>query len=147
MPAALLRLAQAFGSARAPMSPAHSSRLETRTAPARRFTAVGRGDMTLAMAQTNTESAKAKDSKDKDFVGRLADAGEEALSKISDLPGGTRALNAFNDLRSRVDDLSRKVRGIDELEARVAKLEKQVADLKRASKATPRSTSARKPAA
>jgi uncharacterized protein YceH (UPF0502 family) len=101
--------------------------------------------MTPRMPETKTDTTKTRDSKD--LVGRLADAGEDALSKFAELPGGTRALNAFNDLRARVDDLSRKVRGIDELEARVAKLEKQVADLKRASKATPRSTSARKPAA
>jgi hypothetical protein len=96
------------------------------------------------MPDTKTEP-KPKDSKD--LVGRLADAGEEALARFAELPGGTRALNAFNDLRARVDDLSRKVRGIDELDARIAKLEKQVADLKRASKATPRGTSERKPSA
>ncbi len=99
--------------------------------------------MTFAMAETKTESAKTKDTKDKDFIARLADAGEEAMARFSELPGGTRALNAFNDLRARVDDLSRKVRGIDELEARVAKLEKQVAELKRAPKAAS-STSASK---
>ncbi len=91
------------------------------------------------MAQTKTESTKGKD---KDLVTRLADAGEEALGRITDLPGGTRAVNAFNDLRTRVDDLNRKVRGIDVLEARVAKLEKQVADLKRAK---PARTTTRKP--
>ena len=95
--------------------------------------------MTARMNETKT--------KDKDFVTRLADAGEEALQRIADLPGGQKALTAVNDLRTRVDELAKKVRGIDELEARVAKLEKQVADLKRSSKATPRSTSARKPSA
>lgn len=100
---------------------------------------------TKTETKTEAETPKTKDSKD--LMGRLADAGEDALAKFAELPGGTRALNAFNDLRTRVDDLSRKVRGIDELEARVAKLEKQVADLKRASKATPRSSSPRKPAA
>jgi len=102
------------------------------------------------MPETETETkttAETKPKDGKDIVGRLADAGEEALAKFAELPGGTRALNAFNDLRTRVDDMGRKVRGIDELEARIVKLEKQVADLKRASKATPRSTSARKPAA
>jgi uncharacterized small protein (DUF1192 family) len=70
----------------------------------------------------------------KDVVSRLADRGEEALQRLADLPGGKRALQAFNDLRARVDELSKKVRGIDELEARVAKLEKELAGLKRASK-------------
>jgi hypothetical protein len=69
---------------------------------------------------------------DKDFVTRLADAGEEALQRIADLPGGQKALTAMNELRTRVDELGKKVRGIDALEERVAKLEKDVAALKKA---------------
>jgi hypothetical protein len=69
-----------------------------------------------------------------DLIGRLAGKGEQAVQRLSDLPGGTRALKAFNDLKLRVDDLSRRVRGIDALETRVAKLEKEVAALKRAQK-------------
>jgi hypothetical protein len=83
---------------------------------------------------------------EKDLIARLADAGEDALQRLADLPGGHRALTAFNDLRTRVDELGKKVRGIDALEARVAKLEKEVAALKRPKAATRRST-ARKPAA
>ena len=59
---------------------------------------------------------------------RLADAGEEALQRIAELPGGQRALTAVNDLRARATT-SKKVRGIDALEARVAKLEKELAAL------------------
>jgi hypothetical protein len=81
----------------------------------------------------------AKGKKDKDMLGRLADRGEEALQKLSDLPGGTKALKALNELRERVDDLGKKVRGIDGLEARIDKLEKELAVLKRQSKpASPR---------
>ena len=69
---------------------------------------------------------------DKDCVARLADAGEEALQRLADLPGGQKALTAVNDLRTRVDELAKKVRGIDALEARIAKLEKDVAALKKA---------------
>ncbi len=79
---------------------------------------------------------------DKDLVSRLADAGEEALQRISDLPGGQKAVGAFNDLRARVDELSKKVRGIDALEARVAKLERELAGLK---KTPARRSSPRKP--
>jgi hypothetical protein len=81
--------------------------------------------MTVGMA---TES---KSKTEKDFVTRLADAGEEALQRLTELPGGQKALTAFNDLRTRVDDLSKKVRGLDALEARVAKLEKELAALKK----------------
>jgi uncharacterized protein YceH (UPF0502 family) len=102
--------------------------------------------MTSAMADTTTKSrAKVASGGDKDLVARLADAGEDALQRFAELPGGQRALNAFNDLRARVDDLGKKVRGIDALEARVSKLEKQVADLKRPRASSPGRTTSRKP--
>ena len=91
---------------------------------------------------TTTEKAKTAD---KDFVTRLADAGEEALQRLAEFPGGQKALTAMNDLRARVDDLGKKVRGIDALEERVAKLEKEVAALKKA-KTPPRRQAPRKPA-
>jgi uncharacterized small protein (DUF1192 family) len=72
--------------------------------------------------------------KERDVLSRLADRGEEVLGKLADVPGGAKAVQAVNGLRSRVDDLSRKVRGVDELEARVAHLEKDVAALRRAAK-------------
>jgi hypothetical protein len=72
---------------------------------------------------------------DKDVIAKLADRGEQTIARLSELPGGTRALKAFNDLRTRVDELGKKVRGIDALEERVAKLEKELASLKRAQKA------------
>jgi chromosome segregation ATPase len=81
---------------------------------------------------------------ERDLMTRLADAGEEALQRISELPGGQRALTAVNDLRTRVDDLTRKVRGIEALEARVAKLEKELAALKK-SKTPARRSTPRKP--
>ncbi len=90
---------------------------------------------------TETQAPKAE----KDFVTRLADAGEEALQRIADLPGGQKALSAVNDLRTRVDDLAKKVRGIDALEARVAKLDKEIAALNKA-KAPARRQAPRKPA-
>lgn len=97
--------------------------------------------MTLGMT-TTTDKPKT----DKDLVTRLADAGEEALQRFADLPGGQKALTAVHDLRTRVDDLGKKVRGIDALEARVAKLEKELAALKR-TKTSARSQTQRKPAA
>jgi ubiquinone biosynthesis protein UbiJ len=94
---------------------------------------------------TTTEKvSKAADKAERDVLARLADRGEDAIHRLADLPGGTRAMKAWNEMRERVDDLSRKVRGIDKLEARVAKLEKEVATLKRPKPATRRS-STRKP--
>ena len=99
--------------------------------------------MTNGMPQTTkTRSDAASGAKlgEKDLMTRLADAGEEALQRLSELPGGQRARTAVNDLRTRVDDLTKKVRGIDALEARILKLEKEVAALKKAK------TPARRPA-
>lgn len=106
----------------------------------------------MAQASTGTRqrtSARGAKSQVKDqskaFVARLSDAGEEALQRLAELPGGQRALTAMNDLRTRVDDLGKKVRGIEELERRIARLEKQVADLKPRRAATPRTTARRSP--
>ena len=85
------------------------------------------------------ETTKTSDSAttgEKDFMTRLADAGEEALQKLTELPGGRKAVTAFNDLRNRVDELGKKVRGIDALEARVAKLEKELTALKKPRRAS-----------
>ena len=87
------------------------------------------------MAATKNDTEKNDTTaKTEDVITRLAGKGEEAIRRIVDLPGGQRALDAFNDLKLRVDDLSKKVRGVDELEQRVAKLEKEIAALKRAQK-------------
>jgi hypothetical protein len=98
---------------------------------------------TTSKETTSSSSAKPGE---KDLMTRLADAGEEALQRLAELPGGQRALTAANDLRTRVDDLGKKVRGIDALEARVAKLEKELATLKKSKTASSRSTP-QKPAA
>ncbi len=78
--------------------------------------------------------ATTKTTKEKDVLARLADRGEEALQKLAELPGGTKALKAMNDLRERVDELNKKVRGIDKLEARLDAVEKELAALKRQSR-------------
>jgi hypothetical protein len=99
--------------------------------------------MTSGMPQTTksrSDAASGAKLGEKDLMTRLADVGEEALHRLSELPGGQRALTAVNDLRTRVDDLTKKVRGIDALEARILKLEKEVAALKKAK------TPARRPA-
>jgi hypothetical protein len=72
--------------------------------------------------------------KDSDLLSDLAGRGQEALQRLTGLPGGTAALKAFNELKVRVDELGKKVRGIDELEERISRLEKEVAALKRPKK-------------
>jgi hypothetical protein len=86
---------------------------------------------TSSRQKATSRSAKAQaKAQSRAFVSRLTDAGEEAIQRIADLPGGQRALGAFNELRGRVDELGKKVRGLEELERRIVKLEKQVAELK-----------------
>jgi hypothetical protein len=79
-----------------------------------------------------TETAEsAETAAERDAITRLAERGQQTVARLAELPGGTRALNAFNDLRNRVDEMGKKVRGIDELEQRVAALEHELAALKR----------------
>jgi hypothetical protein len=63
----------------------------------------------------------------KDLLTRLRDAGEDALQKVGDLPGGQKILQALNGMRDRIDELQKRMLRIDELEKRVAALEKKVA--------------------
>jgi hypothetical protein len=74
----------------------------------------------------------------KDLLTRLADAGEEALNRLGDAPGMDRVTAFANSTRDRLDELTKRVRGIEALETRVAKLEKQVAALSGTTKAPAR---------
>ncbi|SRR6266508_2465277 len=65
----------------------------------------------------------------KDLLTRLADAGEDALKRLGDQPGMDRMVNFANSTRDRLDELTKRVRGVDALEKRVTKLEQQVAAL------------------
>ena len=76
----------------------------------------------------------------KDVITRLAETGEEALHKLTDLPGGTRVVEAANVLRERVDDLSKRIRSLDPLEKRVADLERKLNELSKPARATARKT-------
>jgi outer membrane murein-binding lipoprotein Lpp len=77
----------------------------------------------------------------KDLLSRLADAGEEAIGRLADAPGADRLAGVATSLRDRVDELQKKVRGIETLEARIAELERKIEALER------RPAAARKPAA
>jgi hypothetical protein len=66
---------------------------------------------------------------EKDLLTKLADAGEEALNRIVELPGGHRMVEAVNVLRDRLDDLQTRLRALDPLERRVTELERRLATL------------------
>lgn len=85
----------------------------------------------------------------KDLLTRLADAGEEAIGKLGDTPGADRLMGVANTMRDRMDELQKRVRGLDELEQRVAALERRLdaaEGTKRAAARTTARSGARKPA-
>src|SRR6476620_8896149 len=86
--------------------------------------------------------ARSRKTQDKDVISRLADAGEEALQKLSDLPGGKSLLKVVGDLRTRLDDTTTKLRKLDPLERRVSSLEKRLKALEGPKTATRRATTA-----
>jgi hypothetical protein len=65
-------------------------------------------------------------SKEKNIVERLATAGEDAINRLGSAPGADKVLKAVGSMRDRVDDLSKRVRGLEALEKRVAALERRV---------------------
>ncbi|HVM58016.1 MAG TPA: hypothetical protein VMT74_11155 [Gaiellaceae bacterium] len=81
-------------------------------------------------------SGKRKDLPGKDVVGRLSDLSEDAIHRFSGAPGADRLLGALNVTRERLDELQRRLRGVDELEKRVAVLERKVDKLSKAGAAT-----------
>jgi hypothetical protein len=65
--------------------------------------------------------------KQNDILDRVTQLGQDAISRLSEVPGGSRLVEMMNESKSRLDDMQKKLRGLDELEKRVAKLEKQFA--------------------
>jgi uncharacterized protein YoxC len=80
----------------------------------------------------------------KDLLTRLSDAGEEALSRVAGSATTARLLDSMGGMRERLDDVQKKVRGLDALEKRVTKLEKRVEELSKPKRtaAAPRSRAA-----
>ena len=68
----------------------------------------------------------------KDLLSRLADAGEAAIKSLGDAPGADRFVGAVSAMRDRMDELQRRVRGLESLEQRLTALEKKVDKLAKA---------------
>jgi len=71
-----------------------------------------------------------------DLFGKLADLSEEAMQRLSDAPGADRLMGALNATRNRVDELQKRVRGLETLEQRLTKLERKVEKLTKESTST-----------
>jgi TolA-binding protein len=87
--------------------------------------------------------------KNPNLLGKLADLSEEAMQRLSDAPGAEKVVGAMNTMRGTIDDLQKRVRGLEQLEKRLAALERKVDKLSkgaavsnasRASSTTRRST-------
>jgi hypothetical protein len=69
----------------------------------------------------------------KDLLGQLTDLSEAAIQRLSEAPGADKVLQAVKKLGERVDDLQRKTKGYEDLEHRLAALEKKVSGLAKGS--------------
>lgn len=78
--------------------------------------------------------------KQTDVLARLADAGEEMLSRLASSSGMDRVTGAVTNLKDQVDALASKVRGMEKLEKRIEDLERQVERLSKSSGSGSRKT-------
>ena len=62
----------------------------------------------------------------RNIVERLADVGEEAIQRIGTAPGADKLLGRLNIVKDRVDELQKRVRGLEGLDKRLAALEKRL---------------------
>ena len=60
------------------------------------------------------------------LLARLADLSEGAIQRLSDAPGADKVAGTLNSLRERLDELQKRVRGLEDLERRLTALEKKV---------------------
>ena len=72
----------------------------------------------------------------KDLLTQLSDLSEAAIQRIAEAPGADKALAALKKLGERVDELQRRTTGYEELEHRLAALEKKVSTLAKSSTST-----------
>jgi hypothetical protein len=78
--------------------------------------------------------------KRRNIVERLADAGEEAIQRIGTAPGADRVLGALGSLREGVDDLQKRMRGVEGFEKRLKALERRLDKLEGKGKTATRKT-------
>jgi hypothetical protein len=76
----------------------------------------------------------------RNIVERLADAGEEAIQRIGSAPGADKVLGALGSLREGVDDLQKRMRGVEGFEKRLKALERRLDKLEGKGKTTARTT-------
>jgi DNA repair ATPase RecN len=65
----------------------------------------------------------------KSTLERLTTLGEEVIGKASQNPNLARVVNAATQMKDRVDDLSKRVRGLEGMEKRIDELEQRLKKL------------------
>jgi hypothetical protein len=84
-------------------------------------------------------------------IDRLTSLGEQAVNKASQHPTANKVIQQGMQLKAKVDDLSKRVRGLEAMEKKMTQLEKRVAKLegakKKAASATKKPTPPTPPAA
>jgi len=83
----------------------------------------------------------ARTTQPKDILSRFADLGEEAMQKLADVPGATRLAEITNQSKHRIDEIQKRLRGLDVLERRVDELEARLAALETTPKSSAKSGS------
>jgi hypothetical protein len=83
----------------------------------------------------------------RDLLSKLADRGEEVLSKFADTPGAARVLELLNSTRERLDDLQKRVIGLEGLERRLDEVEKKLEQLEGGGSAVKKASTKKPPAA
>ncbi len=78
----------------------------------------------------------------KNPLDRLANLGEELIGKAAQNPAAAKASQGAMQMKDRVDDLSKRVRGLEAMEKRIDKLEKRIAKPEK-----PKPAAKKKPAA
>ena len=95
---------------------------------------------------TQSNETQSEDTQSKDLFARVQVLGEEALNKLADVPGGSRLVEMANQSRARLDEMQRRLRGLDVLEQRVDELEQRLAKLETGATTSRAAAVAKKPA-
>jgi hypothetical protein len=81
--------------------------------------------------------ARTKETEDRDVISRLADAGEDALRLLVDLPRRI-VVGVAHEIDERLGEVAADARAIDSLDRRVAAIEERIGTLEKPTSTTPR---------
>jgi hypothetical protein len=71
----------------------------------------------------------------KNLIEKLADAGEDALTKLAGASAAHKVLEATSGVTKRLDEMQKRLRGLADVEKKVARLERRLAKLEAAGRA------------